>query len=164
MQKKIAGNRVVKTCKWEFNADARTVFLLLCPTKELDWIDGWDEIHQLVYSESGIAEDACIFTTRHPEEGFTVWLTSKYSQENTLIEFVKHLTEKEVIVRWTMEVRALTNRSCAVFIIYNATGLSECGNEYLKTDLEQQFNAHMARLEELIRYYLATGTMKKTQS
>lgn len=162
MKKNLQGTRVVKTYKWEFDADARTVFLLLCPTKERDWIEGWEDIHQLIYSESGIAEDACVFTTHHPEEGFAVWLTSKYSLENTTIEFVKHLVEKGVIVRWTMEVRPLTSHSSAVFIIFNVTGISEQGNEYVKADIEHTFSTLMIRLEELIKYYLATGSMKKT--
>ena len=161
MQKKVNGTRVVKTYKWEFDTDARSVFLLLCPTKELDWIEGWDEIHQLVYSESGIAEDACVFTTKHPDEGFAVWLTSKYSLENTTIEFVKHLVDKEVIIRWTMEVRPLTSQSSVVFTIFNATGLNERGNEYIKSDILSQFNSRMASLEDLIKYYLETGAMKK---
>lgn len=52
--------------------------------------------------------------------------------------------------------------SSAVFIVYNATGLSERGNEYVKTGMESQFSARMTWLEELIKYYLATGTMKRT--
>lgn len=164
MQKKINGTRVVKTYKWEFGADARTVFLLLCPTKELDWIEGWDERHQLIYSESGIAEDGCVFTTYDPEEGYAVWLTIRYNLEKTTIEFVKHLVEKEVIVRWIMEVRSLTSQSCAVFGTFNATGLNERGNDYVKSSVVSQFKIRMALLEDLIKYYLETGVMKKQKN
>ena len=39
------------------------VFPLLCPVREADWIPGWQ--YELVYSESGVAELGCVFTTRH---------------------------------------------------------------------------------------------------
>jgi hypothetical protein len=161
MQEQPTGLRLVTSQKWEFNADAKSVFLLLCPTKENDWIEDWEQAHKLIYSESGIAEDACVFTTNMPGEGYAVWLTSKYSLDNTYIEFVKHLVEKEVVIRWKMEVRPLSSNTCTVFIIYNATGLSEKGNNFVQTLKDSGFTNLMARLEELISYYLLTGKMKQ---
>jgi hypothetical protein len=161
MQKQFKGLRIAKSHKWEFDSDAKSVFLLLCPTKENDWIEGWEQIHELIYSESGIAEDACVFTTNGPEEGYAVWLTSKYSLENTHIEFVKHIVAQEVIIRWKMEVRPLASNKCTVFSIYNATGLSEKGNKFVQVFKESGFTNLMTGLEELISYYLLTGDMKK---
>jgi len=60
------------------------------------------------------------------------------------------------------EVRPLTSHSSAVFIIFNVTGISEQGNEYIKTDIEHTFSTLMTRLEDLIKYYLETGSMKRT--
>jgi hypothetical protein len=37
------------------------VFPLLCPVREADWIPGWR--YKLIYSESGVAELGCVFTT-----------------------------------------------------------------------------------------------------
>ena len=161
MQKKFNGARFVKSHHWEFPADAGTVFMLLCPTKELDWIKGWEEMHELIYSASGIAEDACVFTTRIPPEGYSVWLTSQYSRENTYIEFVKHLVEKEVVIRWRMDVKPLTVNTCAVFIRSNITGLSEAGNQFSQFFNETGFSELMNHLEALIRHYLATGQAKE---
>lgn len=41
------------------NHPASEIFPLLCPTREYDWIEGWE--CDLLYSESGIAEQDCIF-------------------------------------------------------------------------------------------------------
>ncbi len=157
MQKKFNGKRIVKSYHWEFQADAKTVFMLLCPTKEIDWIEEWKNIHKLIYSESGIAEDACVFVTNVPGEGHAVWLASKYSLENTNIEYIKHLVEKEVIIRWSMEVRPLTGNSCTVFILYNITGLTETGNDFAQMLDEEGFTSLVTRLQKLIDYYLMTG-------
>jgi hypothetical protein len=161
MQKQCKGLRMVASHKWEFDSNAKPVFLLLCPTKENDWIEGWEQIHELIYSESGIAEDACVFTTNPQEEGYAVWLTSKYSLENTHIEFIKHIVKKEAVIRLKMEVRPLSSNKCTVLIICNATGLSEKGNNYVKAFKESGFINLMTRLDELISYYLLTGEMKK---
>ena len=40
------------------------VFPLLCPVREADWIPGWK--YELIYSDSGVAEAGCIFTTQDP--------------------------------------------------------------------------------------------------
>lgn len=157
MQKKFNGKRIVKSYHWEFSADAKTVFMLLCPTKEIDWIEEWSNLHTLIYSESGIAEDACVFTTDMPGEGRAVWLATKYSLENTNIEYVKHLIDKEVIIRWSMEVKPLTHNSCAVFIVYNITGLSEAGNDFADKLGQEGFPFLVVRLQKLIDYYLMTG-------
>ena len=51
-------------------ASPEKVFPLLCPVREADWIPGWR--YKLIYSESGVAELGCIFTTEHP---VVEWIT-----------------------------------------------------------------------------------------
>jgi len=55
--------RIVKEGVMQLNAGAKTVFPLLCPVKEDDWIDGWADVCTIVYTDSGIAEEACVFET-----------------------------------------------------------------------------------------------------
>src|SRR5690349_16831929 len=54
------------------SAPPERVFPLLCPVREADWIPGWR--YKLIYSDSGVAELGCVFTTQDP----TVE-TAKYS-------------------------------------------------------------------------------------
>lgn len=37
------------------------VFPLLCPVREAEWVPDWK--YQLIYSQSGFAEEGCVFTT-----------------------------------------------------------------------------------------------------
>ena len=43
------------------DAPPEKVFPLLCPVREADWVPGWQ--YRLIYSESGVAEDGCVFST-----------------------------------------------------------------------------------------------------
>jgi hypothetical protein len=43
------------------SATPERVFPLLCPVREYEWLDSWH--CRMVYSESGVAEDNCIFET-----------------------------------------------------------------------------------------------------
>ena len=64
---------------------AAAVFPLLCPVAEYQWIEEWD--CELVHSESGLAEDNCIFVTSFPDSGRQVWHVSRY-EPNRRIEFI----------------------------------------------------------------------------
>ena len=57
--------RVTRTYTQRLTAAPARVFPLLCPVREADWIEGWDPIS--VWSESGVAEPDCVFTT--PSDG-----------------------------------------------------------------------------------------------
>ncbi|HEY3366337.1 MAG TPA: hypothetical protein VGK74_14880 [Symbiobacteriaceae bacterium] len=67
-----------------FQAPPSTVFPLLCPVREYEWIEPWQ--CEMLHSESGIAEKNCVFRTRGPSDD--VWVINNY-EPNTRIEFVR---------------------------------------------------------------------------
>src|SRR3990172_9993716 len=62
------------------------VFPLLCPVRETDWVEGWDP--QVVYTNSGIAEQDCIFITGSHDAKST-WIINRYEPANHYIEMIK---------------------------------------------------------------------------
>jgi hypothetical protein len=58
------GNRVVHEFTQTNPAAPEKVFPLLCPVREGDWLLGWK--YRLIYSDSGVAELGCVFTTPNP--------------------------------------------------------------------------------------------------
>ncbi len=58
------------------NAPPDRVFPLLCPVREADWVPGWE--YRLVYSQSGIAELGCVFTTPNPDGVDSTWIVTEY--------------------------------------------------------------------------------------
>lgn len=152
--------RIVKTFKMDLCGDAKSVFHLLCPVKEIEWIEGWKDICRLIYSESGIAEEACVFETENPIEGRAVWICSRYDLENTKIEYIKHIIDK-AIIKWTMEVNGHSKDTSSISLTYNATSLTEEGNHFVRELMEIRFPMFMQKLQEDINFYLSTGEMKR---
>jgi hypothetical protein len=76
-------------------ADMATVFPLLCPIREMEWIPGWKA--QVVCSSSGVAEPGAVFHTRLAL-GET-WVVTRH-EPPTHVEyaiFTKHIVETLVI-------------------------------------------------------------------
>ena len=84
----------VKPYLLEFEADAGEVFPLLCPVRENDWIAGWESVCRVLHSDSGFAEEGCVFSTLIPGEGRAVWLCSDYDRAACRIEYIKHIEGK----------------------------------------------------------------------
>lgn len=160
MKKRNDVTRAVKQASLELNADAKTVFPLLCPVKEDDWIDGWSDICTIVYTDSGIAEEACVFETDVPLEGHAVWICSKYDAEKTKIEYIKHIVGK-AIIKFSMAVRDVPGGKSRIDVVYIATGWGEKGEAYVKQLADKGIMDTLSGLEEKINYYVANGVMKR---
>lgn len=152
--------RIVKEGTFELNAEAKTVFPLLCPVKEDEWIDGWEDICTMVYTDSGIAEEGCIFETDIPLEGKSLWICSMYDAENTKIEYIKHIFGK-AIIKWRTEVRDIEGGCSLMQSRYVATSLSKEGRKVVESLGNKGFTELMEGLQERINYFFAHGSMKK---
>lgn len=62
----IRSPRITRHYTQRIEAPPARVFPLLCPVREADWLEGWGEIVEMVHSDSGLAEDGCVFLTRPP--------------------------------------------------------------------------------------------------
>jgi hypothetical protein len=58
------------------SADPETVFPLLCPAREYDWLPYWK--CSMIYSASGRAELGAIFRTEVPEKDEATWIVTQY--------------------------------------------------------------------------------------
>lgn len=160
MKKRTNVARVIRKAEMNLNADAKTVFPLLCPVKEDDWIDGWADVCTIIYTDSGIAEEACVFETGIPGGDLELWICSKYDAGNCEIEFVKHVLGK-AIIKWHMAVIDLPGGKSKIESVYNATGMGNAGMAYVKMLEEKGLDELFSHLEEEINYYIATGQKLK---
>ena len=129
------------------------VFPLLCPVREYDWIDGWD--CELVHSDSGIAEDNCIFHTSFPNEGPTeTWIVVRY-EPHQRIEFIR-MNEIRTI-RYKIELTDNGDGTTSASWSQLITALNERGNEYMNRLSEEKYQILIKNLERMINYYLETG-------
>ena len=70
------------------------IFPLLCPVLEYRWIPTWR--CELLHSDSGVAEEDCVFRTDFPGAGPMTWVVTCY-QPATRIEFCCFVTESFVM-------------------------------------------------------------------
>jgi hypothetical protein len=79
-------NRVTRSYTQHLVAEPSTVFPLLCPVREADWIDGWDP--RLVLSHSGFAEPDCVFVTEAGQRD-AIWYVTRHEPDNGFVEIIK---------------------------------------------------------------------------
>jgi len=145
---------VIRSYVQTIRADPTRVFDLLCPVKEAEWLDGWD--YSLLHSESGLAEEGCVFLSRQEGEKDTIWMITRRDVTKREIEFVRATPESR-IARLTITVDEKTTNVSKVRITYVITALCEEGNKFLEAFTQKNFEGAMKFWETSMNYYLETG-------
>lgn len=127
-------------------ATPEEIFPLLCPTREADWIPGWNV--ELVYTESGYAEDKCIFRTMDSDiAGEGIWTFTGY-EENEFIEFVK--LSIDLIIHVQISLKQENENTTKITWNAVSTALTEKGNILIDVNRGH----HGSSLIKLIDKYL----------
>lgn len=130
------------------------VFPLLCPVREHDWIDGWEA--EVIHSQSGLAEQGCVFVTPGAHEHHAVWYVTQHDAVDFSLEMVRVTPEVEV-TKLNIKLEPLGEDKTESTITYQYTPLSAMREEYLRTNLDDDFQQQMKYWEKAINYYLRTG-------
>ena len=145
--------RVTRSYKMKLNAAPEKIFPLLCPTREYDWIPHWEA--ELLYSESGFAEDHCIFKTTFPNQGGDeVWVVSHYLP-NQEIQFYRFNTAR--LIRYTITLTPVSTIETEAKWSQIITVLNDKGNNFVDFMSEDRYNEQMANIEMLLNGYLKAG-------
>lgn len=151
---------MVRPLLLEYEARADEVFRLLCPVRENEWIPGWQEACKVLHTDSGIAEEGCVFTTYYPDEGRAVWLCSDYDPAAYRIEYIKHI-EGKAIAKWQMRVEPLGPRRCVLISRFEMTALSEVGKRHVLNFFADRHDELLEGIRTKIVYFLQTGQMRR---
>ena len=136
----------------EVSASASTVFPLLCPVREYDWIDGWK--CEMIYSDSGVAEDGCVFKTSFPLLGEETWMCTRYVLDQT-IQYTRFSDNK--IVRYDIDLIDTNDTKSSWLWIFSIVSLSEDGNNFIHNfNLESMCNK-LKELNILLEHFVKTG-------
>lgn len=149
-----SGRRMDLDCMIHVDAPPREVFPLLCPERERDWIDGWD--YEMIYSKSGYAEPGCVFATTFPPEGPTVWAFVEHVPDRRVAIF--RVSRDLIAIHWTMDLIEPEPGTTKIAMHWTVTGLSDTGNRFIDTQLNDRFNERMAWIEQCLVHYFRTGT------
>jgi hypothetical protein len=148
--------RVVHEYTQVNEAPPEKVFPLLCPVRELDWVPGWR--YRLIYSQSGVAEDGCVFATPNDDGSETVWAVSEYDPIAFCIAFV-WVWPGMVACHLQIRLAATGPEKTAAYIRYAYTGLSAKGDDEVAGYNRKWFESKMKGWETAINHYLGTGQL-----
>mgnify|MGYP000851688843 CR=1 FL=1 len=130
---------------------AEKVFPLLCPMREYDWIDGW--ICELVASESGFAEENCIFKCDLPIWGKETWYILNFETGRgwTAIRTGEHISTR-IDLSLNEENGSTIFRAEFLLTATDPEGNVQIGN--FPDEFAYQF---CSRLGRMLDYYIENG-------
>ncbi len=144
--------RKVQVYKKQFSAAPEIVFPQFCPTREVDWIDGWTA--DLIYTTSGYAESDCIFTTPKSNIlGPGLWIFTRLEPNKLLEAVIIH--EDSVVEHFRIDLINNGDGTCEGIWTLKFTAMSEDGNAIVEgmPDKDPEFEVVLNGLE----HFLKTG-------
>ncbi len=132
------------------------VFPLLCPVREADWVPGWQ--YRLIYSESGLAEDGCVFTTPNDADPETLWMVTYYHPAAFTIAFA-WIEPGMIATQIRIALCPAPAGKTSALIRYIYTGLSPAGNAVLDRYTTGWFRNKMQSWERAINHFLRNGSL-----
>ena len=144
--------RATRTYTQRMKASASRVFPLLCPVREVDWAVGWAP--ELVASQSGLAENECVFTTPAGERT-AIWMVTRHEPVNGFVEMIRIVPEVTAC-RLSIQLTDVETGSEAR-VTYSHTSLGPQGDAFVAAFTEAQYERFMQGWETEINHYLTTG-------
>jgi hypothetical protein len=154
---KFQGKRVIHEYTQDNAAPPETVFPLLCPVREADWVPGWQ--YRMIFSKSGVAEKGCVFITPNEDHSETTWMVTEYDPASLHIAFA--WVNPGVVaaqIRISLKSSGAPGHATAL-IRYTYTGLSTEGNREVEHYDQDWFRHKMQSWEAAINHYLETGNL-----
>jgi hypothetical protein len=135
------------------------VFPLLCPVREGEWLDGWSEHCEVIWTVSGLAETGCVFRTTEPDGPETIWIITEYDPDRGVVVFAR-VTEGLAASTLRILVEGAGQETSAVTIRYSVVPLSPAGAIYAAARYDEtDLLASIAWWERSMNYYLRTGEL-----
>lgn len=140
----------------ELSGNSAAIFPLLCPTREYDWIPGWQ--CTLLYSESGFAEELCVFTKINDIGSKETWICTRY-EPNKAIQYTRF--SEEMLGR--LDITLLSEQSNNSRWHWQETliSLNEAGYTFLLNHTQEQSQTKFERINLLLEYYIKHGRMNE---
>ncbi len=138
------------------DAAPETVFPLLCPVREYDWIEQWQ--CTMVYTRSGYAEPGCVFQTAFKndaggDEITDTWVVCRHEPDRE-VAFVRNNGHRTILYTITLEPDI---RGTRMTWKQQLTGLTPEGNDMVRAATQAEFTTLVASLEIMLDHYCITG-------
>jgi len=146
--------RSISTYSRHISAPPEKVFPQLCPVREYDWIEGWQG--KLVYSDSGVAELDCVFTTTSSDAiGPETWTCSRYEPLQR-IDYVRMSAHTVIRLQLDLAAAGTGTRLTAALVI---TALDRTGDDLVAGCNSGTCEAQFKPCFLMLDHFLRTGAM-----
>jgi hypothetical protein len=152
IEERFKSQKSICSYETEISALPSVVFPLLCPVLEYDWIDGWS--CEMIYTDSGVAEDLCVFKTSNPSFGEETWVCTRY-ELNKAIRYTRFSDNK--IVNLDIELFEMSNRKSRLVWTMSIISLNKSGNELIKDNNQEVTREIYKGINILLEHYITTG-------
>jgi hypothetical protein len=143
--------RINLTTSFAIDAPPAVVFPLLCPVREREWIEGWSA--NIVYSESGVVENHCVFATVNRLLGEAIYVTTRHEPDAGIVEFVIFYGTR-CVQKLDIAVSATPEGGSRLRWSHTYTGLNTLGNAALDVVTEHDFADRMSVLARSLERYV----------
>jgi hypothetical protein len=151
-------DRFERRARFTLNGSAAEIFPLLCPVLEYAWLPGWQCV--MVYSESGVAENNCLFYTKENFGKKALW-TCIAQEPDTFVDYLV-TSGRDMVMRLSVRLEENGNKTEVDWRML-FTGLSGLGRHVIKRRFSREnFEKMMQDRERELNWYLKHGTMVKT--
>ncbi len=145
--------RVRREYTQQLVAPPATVFPMLCPVREVEWVSDWDPYS--VFSVSGVAEPDCVFVTR--AEGVeSIWVITLHDPDAHRVEMIK-VTPGMTAAKLEFALEADGEQASRMHVAYTHTALSQPGRKVVADFDEEHWLEFMQKMESELNHYLGMG-------
>ena len=150
---------IIREYTQRIEAEPAVVFPLICPVREAEWLEGWAEAFELIWSASGAAEPGCVFRTREVAVPETIWVIADHDPTCGRVRFVR-VTEGLLATTLDIVVSDVGDGASSVQIRYTTVPTSGEGARFAANRFDPgAFSAEMAWWERSMNHYLRTGAL-----
>lgn len=148
---------LVRSYVQHIEAPPEGVFPLLCPVREGEWLEGWAESCELIWSASGLAEPGCVFRTIEQGLPETIWIITEHDPDRGIVVFAR-VTPGLAASTLHIEVDGSGDGTSAVAIRYTVVPTSPEGETYAAQRYDRaDLTASIVWWERTMNHYLRTG-------
>jgi hypothetical protein len=150
---------LVRSYVQHIETSPEVVFPLLCPVREGEWLEGWADRCEVIWSASGLAEPGCVFRTTEVGLPDTIWIITDHDPDRGVVTFAR-VTPGLAASTLRIEVADSGEGTSAVSIRYTILPTSTEGAAYATARYDRtDLLASIVWWERSMNHYLRTSQM-----
>jgi hypothetical protein len=155
----MSGAPLVRSYLQHIEGPPAAVFPLLCPIREGNWLEGWAEHCEVIWSASGLAELGCVFRTTEGGRPEMIWIITDHDPDRGVVVFAR-VTPGLVASTLHIEVGGSDDGTSAVAIRYTVVPTSPQGAAYAAERYDRaDLLASVVWWERSMNHFLRTGQL-----